>query len=148
VACTAQQLSSTARSVIGLTGHPPLSNYDHTTVGLGGFVTSKGWIELGNPVSVKISLKLFNINNCSARASSVRASSSDPSEFVEVTSAAAAHAVFYFCHHCVPQCEVSVATSSLRSCADRPGTPATKKRLSVQPTVAFISCFNTKRMLD
>jgi predicted acyltransferase (DUF342 family) len=31
---------------------------------IGGFVTSKGWIELGNPVSVKISLKLFNINNC------------------------------------------------------------------------------------
>jgi hypothetical protein len=75
VACTAQLLWSTARSVIALTGHPPLSNYDQTTVGLGGFVTSKGCIELGNPVSVKISLKLFNINNCSARASSVRASS-------------------------------------------------------------------------
>ncbi len=67
-----------------LTGHPPLSNYDLTAVGLGGFVTNKGWIELGNPASVKISLKLFNINNCSARASSVRASSSDPSEFAEV----------------------------------------------------------------
>ncbi len=67
-ACTAQQLWSTARSVIGLTGHPPLSYYDLTTVGLGGFITSKGWIELGNPASVKISLKLFNINNCSARA--------------------------------------------------------------------------------
>jgi hypothetical protein len=53
-------------------------------VGLGGFITSKGWIELGNPASVKISLKLFNINNCSARASSVRASASDPLEFAEV----------------------------------------------------------------
>jgi hypothetical protein len=83
-ACTAQQLWSTARSVIGLTGHPPLSNYDLTAVGLGGFITSKGWIELGNPASVKISLKLFNINNCSARASSVRASASDPLEFAEV----------------------------------------------------------------
>jgi hypothetical protein len=57
-----------------------------------------------------------------------------------------------------------VATSSLRSCADWPGTPATKKRLSVQPTVAFmsrhetindvnisvcyLSFFNSKRMLD
>jgi hypothetical protein len=49
--------------VIGLTGHPPLSNYDLTAVGNGRFVTRKGWIELGNPASVKISLKLFNINN-------------------------------------------------------------------------------------
>ncbi len=49
VACTAQQLWSMARSVIELTGHPLLSNYDLTAVGLGGFATSKGRIELGKP---------------------------------------------------------------------------------------------------
>jgi hypothetical protein len=41
-ACTAQQLWLTARTVIGLTRHPPLSNYDLTAVGLGGFITSRG----------------------------------------------------------------------------------------------------------
>ncbi len=82
-ACTAQQLWLTARTVIGLTGHPPLSNYDLTAVGLGGFITSRGWIELGNPASVKISLKLFNINNCSARASSSRATA-NPHEMADV----------------------------------------------------------------
>jgi hypothetical protein len=83
-ACSAQQLWPTARAVIGLTGHPPLSNYDLTSVGLGGFVTSKGWLELGNPSSVKISLKLFNINNCRARASNSRAASMTPDDFAEV----------------------------------------------------------------
>ena len=83
-ACSAQQLWSTARADIGLTGHPPLSNYDLTSVGLGGFVTSEGWLELGNPSSVKISLKLFNINNCRAWASNSRAASMSLEDFVEV----------------------------------------------------------------
>jgi hypothetical protein len=71
-ACSAQKLWTTARQIIGLNGHPPLSNYDMTAVGLGGFITSRGWLELGNPSSTKISLKMFNINNCSARASTSR----------------------------------------------------------------------------
>jgi hypothetical protein len=71
--CSAQVLWSTARAVIGINGHPPLSNYDMTAVGLGGFITAKGWMEIGNPGSTKISLKLFNINNCAARASASRA---------------------------------------------------------------------------
>jgi hypothetical protein len=34
--CSAQMLWSKARAVIGINGHPPLSNYDLTAVGLGG----------------------------------------------------------------------------------------------------------------
>ena len=81
--CSAQVLWSTAREVIGINGHPPLSNYDLTAVGMAGFITPRGWVELGNPASTKISLKLFNINNCAARASASRASSS-PDELVEI----------------------------------------------------------------
>ncbi len=48
-------------------GHSPVANYDLASVGMGGFVTSKGWVELANPGSTKMSLKLFNINNVGAR---------------------------------------------------------------------------------
>jgi hypothetical protein len=82
-ACSAQELWSQARAVIGINGHPPLSNYDMTAVGLGGFVTAKGWLEIGNPASTKISLKLFNINNCTARASASRAAAASD-ELLEV----------------------------------------------------------------
>jgi hypothetical protein len=67
-ACSAAKQWLAAREVIGLTGHPPVGNYDMTAVGLGGFVTSKGWVELHNPSSSKLALKLFSINNCNARA--------------------------------------------------------------------------------
>ncbi len=46
-------------------------------VGLGSFVTPKGWVELANPSSTKISLKLFSLNNCSSKVSSCKSSSED-----------------------------------------------------------------------
>jgi hypothetical protein len=76
-ACSAKELWSKARAVIGINGHPPLSNYDMTAVGLGGFGTAKGWLEIGNPASTKISLMLFNINNCTARVSASRAAAAN-----------------------------------------------------------------------
>jgi hypothetical protein len=76
-------LWSTARAVNGINGHPPLSNYDLTAVGLGGFITSRGWLELGNPASTKISLRLFNINNCATRVSASRATAA-AEELLEV----------------------------------------------------------------
>lgn len=66
-ACTAAKQWLAARAVIGLTGHPPVGNYDMSSVGLAGCVTSKGWIELHNPSSSKLSIRQFSINNCSAR---------------------------------------------------------------------------------
>ncbi len=65
----AAKLWLAARSRIPLHGAPPLGNYDMAGVGLGGFVTSRGWVELANPASTKLSLKLFNINNCARRSS-------------------------------------------------------------------------------
>jgi hypothetical protein len=60
--CSAAKLWLSARSVQGLYGFPPLGNYDMNTVGLGGFVSAKGWVELANPSSTKISLKMFSLN--------------------------------------------------------------------------------------
>jgi hypothetical protein len=63
--CSAAKLWLTARSHIGLNGSPPLGNYDMNAVGLGGFVSAKGWVELANPASTKISLKMFSLKGCS-----------------------------------------------------------------------------------
>jgi hypothetical protein len=58
-----------AGEVIGLTGHPSVGNYGMSAVGLAGFVTGKGWVELHNSLSSKLALKLFSINNCSSKTS-------------------------------------------------------------------------------
>jgi hypothetical protein len=75
-ACSAQELWSQARTVIGINGHPPpWSNYDMTAIGLGGCVTasSDGLAGEWQPCLYKVTLKLFNINDCAARASASRA---------------------------------------------------------------------------
>jgi hypothetical protein len=76
----------TAREVIGLNGHPPISTYDMQAVGLAGFVTARGWCELANPSSPKLSVRMFNINNCAARASCSKAKQDDDElvDFAEV----------------------------------------------------------------
>jgi hypothetical protein len=67
-ACSTAKLWTSAREVIGLSGLPAVACYDMASVGLGGVITPKGWIELHNPASAKISLRMFSINNCGARA--------------------------------------------------------------------------------
>jgi hypothetical protein len=52
-ACSTQELWSQARTVIGINRHPPWSNYDMTAIGLGDFVTARGWLESGNPASTR-----------------------------------------------------------------------------------------------
>jgi hypothetical protein len=67
MACTARKMWLTARSEVGLTGAKPVGCYDMSAVGMGGFVTNRGWCELANPSSSKISLRMFSINNCGAK---------------------------------------------------------------------------------
>ena len=52
-----------ARRVIGEAGVTALGNYDLDTVGCGGCVTPKGWLELHNPASQELKLKLFHMPN-------------------------------------------------------------------------------------
>jgi hypothetical protein len=63
----ATQLWLRARDVLGTAGHTPISTYDMNSIGLGGFVSKRGWVELHEVGSDNLSLKLFNINNCGNR---------------------------------------------------------------------------------
>jgi hypothetical protein len=69
-ACSVYRLWLAARKKIGVMGHAPIGSYDLGAVGMGGLVTSRGWVELHKPSSYKISLRMFSINNCSATAGS------------------------------------------------------------------------------
>ena len=67
MACSTKKMWTEAREQLGLTGGKPVGCYDMGSVGMGGFVTNKGWIELANPSSSKISLRMFTINNCGSK---------------------------------------------------------------------------------
>ena len=58
-----------AREVMGRGGHAPIATYDMGSVGLAGFVTPKGWLEIHDPGSSNLSLRQFSINNCGKRTS-------------------------------------------------------------------------------
>jgi hypothetical protein len=84
--CSSAKLWLTAKEYLGLSFAPPVGNYDMGAVGLAGYVSARGWAEIHNPASTKLSVKMFNINNCSARASSKKTEDgeediSDVSEF-------------------------------------------------------------------
>jgi hypothetical protein len=72
-ACSAAKLWLAAREALGQTLPPPVGSYDMGSIGLAGYVSSKGWIEASNPASTKISIRMYNINSCSARVSSKKA---------------------------------------------------------------------------
>jgi hypothetical protein len=67
--CSAGKLWLQARSVLGEKGHPPLSTYDMASFGLGGCVTSKGWVSIHDPACPNLSIKMFSMGNCGSRAS-------------------------------------------------------------------------------
>ena len=56
-----------AREVMGRGGHAPIATYDMGSVGLAGYVTPKGWLEIHDPGSSNLSLRQFSINNCGKR---------------------------------------------------------------------------------
>jgi hypothetical protein len=65
-----------AKEAMAGTVAPPIGCYDMGAIGLAGYVSSKGWTELSNPASTKISIKMFNINSCT-RSSSKKAGEAD-----------------------------------------------------------------------
>jgi hypothetical protein len=75
--CSTAKLWLAARNRTPLHGAPPLGNYDMAAVGLGGFVSPRGWVELANPASTRLSLRQFNINNCARKTSSSKESDND-----------------------------------------------------------------------
>ncbi len=65
-ACSAQTIWLKARELLGNEGVPALGGYDMDAVGCGGSVTPKGWLELHNPASTNVSLKMFHMANVSS----------------------------------------------------------------------------------
>lgn len=61
--CTGQEMWLQARSLLGEEGVTPIGNYDLDCVGCGGSVTPKGWLELHNPGSQELRLRLFYLPN-------------------------------------------------------------------------------------
>jgi hypothetical protein len=83
--CSTSKLWLAARQVLGLSGADPLANYDMASVGLGGQTTSKGWLEIANPSSTRMSIRAFNINNCGIKSSgSSGKDTKEDLEFLEV----------------------------------------------------------------
>ena len=68
--CSTSKQWLEAKKSTGLNGSRPVGSYDMSSVGMGGFVTSKGWCEIHNPGSTKLALRLFSINNCASKAGS------------------------------------------------------------------------------
>ncbi len=67
--CFAAKLWLVARNRTPLHSVPSLRNYDMAAVGLGGFISPRGWVELMNPASTRLSLCQFNINNFARKTS-------------------------------------------------------------------------------
>ena len=68
--CPAAKLWLRARAVMGDSCPDPISTYDMNSIGLGGYVSKRGWVEIHNVGSDSLSLKLFNINGCGNKISS------------------------------------------------------------------------------
>jgi hypothetical protein len=85
VACSAQKQFTTAREVIGLTSPPQLACYDMTAVGMGGFVTNRGWYEISTMGSSKMKVSMFNINNATKSSSFKSSDAEDAPEMKDVS---------------------------------------------------------------
>jgi hypothetical protein len=61
-----------ARDILGLDGLTPLCQYDMSAIGLGGRVTSQGWLELHNPASTRLAIKMFHSVNVRTTAANAK----------------------------------------------------------------------------
>lgn len=65
--CSATKAWLRGRDVKGVEPDRAVTTYDMACMGLAGFVTPKGWTELHDPGSSKLTISLFSINNCGKR---------------------------------------------------------------------------------
>ena len=61
--CSLVEQWAAARAAIGETGVLALGNYDLDAVGCGGSVTPRAWLEIHNPASQELKLKMFHLPN-------------------------------------------------------------------------------------
>jgi hypothetical protein len=65
--CSAGRMWLFAREVLGPSGHPPLSSYDLASFGLGGCVSARGWVEIHNPSSTSITIRMFSMGGLASK---------------------------------------------------------------------------------
>jgi hypothetical protein len=83
--CSTSKLWLRARELQGLSGAEPLGNYDMGSLGLGGCTTSRGWIELANPGSSRLSVKYFSLNNCGQKVAGIKSEDTkEDKDFAEI----------------------------------------------------------------
>jgi len=85
MACSAEKQFMAARQVLGLSSPPALSCYDMNSVGMGGWVTSRGWLELGTMGSSKMKVSMFSINNAAKSTSLKSSDTEDKHEMKDVS---------------------------------------------------------------
>jgi len=78
--CPATKLWLKARELADMYKHAPISTYDMGAIGLGGFVSKRGWVELHDVGSDSLSLKLFNINSCGNKVTSTSSNNNNSNE--------------------------------------------------------------------
>ena len=122
--CSTGRMFLAARKILGLTGAEPLGNYDMASLGLGGQTTAKGWVDIANPSSTKMSIRSFNINNCGLKSSgSTGKDSREDREFLEVAEFTVALRTIRVAMHLVHHWNMSVVALenfllANRMCAD------------------------------
>ena len=70
--CSTKKIWRAARDVIPLEGLEPLATYDFSSIGLGGCITPRAILELHNPASQSLSLKMFTAANMTSSSVSRR----------------------------------------------------------------------------
>lgn len=68
-----RELVAEAKKTIPRDGHPPSDNYDLDFYGLSHCISARGWIEVHNPASTTMCLKMFSKHNSSSTSSSAQA---------------------------------------------------------------------------
>lgn len=79
-ACTATDMWLKARKVLGEKGVTAISTYDLDSVGCGGSVTPRAWLELHNPSSLDLKMRLFHMPNVANSGMSARRVNLDSGE--------------------------------------------------------------------
>ena len=82
--CALTEQWAAARRTIGEAGVPAIGNYDLDAVGCGGCVTPKGWMEIHNPASQELKLKLFHLPNVASSGLSSKKDSTDEESLREI----------------------------------------------------------------
>ena len=86
-ACSAVKLWLRAREVLEGCKVAPVAVYDMASIGMGGSVSAKGWVEIHNPSSPFLSIRMFSMNSCVSKSKAPDADFPDMEDISEFKAA-------------------------------------------------------------